>query len=775
MAASSPSRRSVAFAAVDRNHGESQPLLYRQDAELANNDDGFPVDWREGELALIPSLHSDCPVFSSIHSIRADIIEAIDDPYSIEQLKDPRMNVAVVRPLVDKLFKLQDVSIVYCLLVNRTQFLQEHTTAPHAQSVNITRALLCELVALRILRRTAEQNPGPQGLLLLANVLVFGFDPFQNAPQEVTQGNLEAVNLDIHHRRGYHRRLPALEIAIISESKTFLSSSACQKVVRAIYEGRVVYTPSTFIDILPDRYKQRPISLYDPTKAALLNQYRLIVPRIRNYMEIGQFIILLILYVLVMRQRDTGTFGITELIFIIYSLGFVLDQLAAILEHGWSVYTQNLWSFLDVMFAVIYIVYLFLRIQGVRSDDLNSSQQALDVLAIAAPVLVPRLAFNLMSENLLFVGLRAMMADFAILTALVAWCFGGFLLSMIWLGGGQHRPITIAKWMLWVWFGLDGTGIQRSVDLHVILGPMLMVAFAFLGNTLFLTILVSMLSNTFASIVKNASAEVQYRRAVLILEGVKSDAIFAYQPPFNILALCILLPLKFIVSPRWFHKINVAAVRTLNAPMLLVIGYVERRALWSGLLRKGYNSQARMYPRRSRFWHLFSRGFSAHGDIQAVFDTAPSQDVEHEESQDSHETDSNEALRAASTGDTESGKTERPTTLRSQSSAHGKSRSRSRRDSMAPFGDLRDQLRGMLNDVAVEEGDNTGQFGKNVVIESRFGKLEQSVERIENLLGKLCKNLGGDVNDGEGVVAGESPTIPPLEDDDRVLQEEAHR
>ncbi|XMA20503.1 hypothetical protein WAI453_013294 [Rhynchosporium graminicola] len=65
--------------------------------------------------------------------------------------------------------------------------------------------------------------------------------------------------------------------------------------------------------------------------------------------------------------------------------------------------------------------------------------------------------------------------------------------------------------MLWVWFGLDGTGIQRSVDFHWLLGPIFMVTFAFLGNTLFLTILVSMLST-------NATAEIQYGRAVLTLD-----------------------------------------------------------------------------------------------------------------------------------------------------------------------------------------------------------------------------------------------------------------
>ena len=34
----------------------------------------------------------------------------IDDPYSLEQLRDPRMNMTIVRPLVDKLYELDDVS-----------------------------------------------------------------------------------------------------------------------------------------------------------------------------------------------------------------------------------------------------------------------------------------------------------------------------------------------------------------------------------------------------------------------------------------------------------------------------------------------------------------------------------------------------------------------------------------------------------------------------------------------------------------------------------------
>ncbi len=35
----------------------------------------------------------------------------LDDPYSLEQLRDPRMNLSIVKPLVDKLYEANDVSM----------------------------------------------------------------------------------------------------------------------------------------------------------------------------------------------------------------------------------------------------------------------------------------------------------------------------------------------------------------------------------------------------------------------------------------------------------------------------------------------------------------------------------------------------------------------------------------------------------------------------------------------------------------------------------------
>lgn len=192
--------------------------------------------------------------------------------------------------------------------------------------------------------------------------------------------------------------------------------------------------------------------------------------------------------------------------------------------------------------------------------------------------------------------------------------------------------------MIWIWFGLDGTGIEMSPDFHWFLGPALMVLFAFLGNTLFLTILVSMLSNTFSMIVRNAVQEIQYRRAVLTFEGVKADAIFAYAPPFNILALVVFLPLKQILSQRMFHKVHVACVKTINLPVLLVIAWYERHTLWKPERHRHFSPRRidwtnpwgpraagkGWWARSMSFWN-FSK-FTAHGDLQAVFDVGPPDD-----------------------------------------------------------------------------------------------------------------------------------------------------
>ncbi|KAK4034011.1 hypothetical protein C8A01DRAFT_19131 [Parachaetomium inaequale] len=757
---------------------ERRPLL-AQRAAFPHNLDGEVFSCRSYGTAGDPSsssnsnsnnneaAHRHLPVYTTIHRIRRDIISVVEDYLSLDQLRDVRLNVSVIRPLVDKLYEQDDISIVYALLVNRAQFLSEQAHLSNRQNVNYTRAMLCELIATRILRRFNEDNEGPQNLLVLAHILIAGFEPFQNAP--------EAIRAEVGASTAHHRTLPALEVAILSESRVFLASTSCQKIVDAIYEGRVIYTPSSFMDIIPDRYKQRPISLYNPRQAPLLNHYRLVVPRTRNFLEIMHFVLLLALYLAFMSERDAKQITKLEMCFTVYALGWVLDQFATLLEHGWDVYAQNLWSFLDVTFGVIYWVYLAIRLYSWGTGNVEAGQQALDVLAMGAPVLVPRLAFNLLSDNLVFLSLRSMMSDFALLSALAIWCFLGFLLSLVWLGNGNFGAATISKWMIYIWFGLDGSGIQHSTDFHEILGPGLMVTFAFLGNTLFLTILVSMLSTTFSHIVNNAPAEIQFRRAVMTLEGVKGDAIFAYPPPFNILAIALLVPLKFCVSPRWFHKIHVLSVRLINLPILLVIALAERRSLSPHKLppslspapsiAKGYPGGAGLRIRR-RFWDRWR--ITTHSDISTVFEVPLPDSVLAEIVADDdmtrHLIRRQFATARGGGGGGGDQQQQQQQQLLPQPSPElikqvvggqpspGGPRLVGRRDSIAPFPGLRAELQGVLS-----ESDEVSD------ITSRLETLEESMERIEGLLERLVGGMSGSSQgggSGTGSEVGGGPEVP---------------
>ena len=250
-----------------------------------------------------------------------------------------------------------------------------------------------------------------------------------------------------------------------------------------------------------------------------------------------------------------------------------------------------------------------------------------------------------------------------------------------------------------------------------------MVTFAFLGNTLFLTILVSMLSNTFSNISANATAEIQFRRAVLTLEGVKADAVFAYQPPFNILAVSVLLPLKFVVSPRWFHKIHVASVRTINLPLLLVIAVAERRLLWEP--KDGKKPE----PPRKKQWFWQKWHLSAHNAIRAVFELPPPDHVYHDIAVDDDLT--HHLIRKQ---------------FARQNTADFQAKKPSRRDSMFPG--IPTKLQGSIPD--------TGDYGD---VAHRLESLEETMGRMEIMLSRLLPGEEAALDDEQDDEVGESSTL----------------
>ena len=82
---------------------ERRPLLSRLYTDHGEN--GDPI------YSCRTDPHSHLPVYTNIHRIRRDIISVVEDYLSLQQLTDVRLNVTVVRPLVDKFYDLEDISI----------------------------------------------------------------------------------------------------------------------------------------------------------------------------------------------------------------------------------------------------------------------------------------------------------------------------------------------------------------------------------------------------------------------------------------------------------------------------------------------------------------------------------------------------------------------------------------------------------------------------------------------------------------------------------------
>ncbi|KIL69255.1 hypothetical protein M378DRAFT_21449 [Amanita muscaria Koide BX008] len=555
-------------------------------------------------------------VFPIIVMIRSDVMFYIDTPLTHDALTAPDLTYTVIRPLVDKYTALQNdgnMSIVFCCLLNRIHFLRDDNLA--TASLSNTRALLCEILASRLFKQYGND------MLSLARVLTTIWPVYNGADPRIVRRAREERDGDLDDRVGN-----AIELAILGKAKGFIKSPACQKVIDAIWSGKCVYQAESSHAILSDTYKRTPIHFYDPHKAPLLDHYRLKVPSIRAVLEYVNFLTLFILFVVALEYSKFDRINMAELLFMIFALGFTLEKVAAMQEHGIKVYFKGTWNGFDVAFITLYCIYASLRLYGVNEPHSRWARAlGIDFLALIACLMFPRLAFVTLKDNLMVLSLRAMTMQFLFLMVLAAFCFCGFLYALWTLSRNKagYDVGTIAWWMLDLYFGLDATGFNEASSFHPVFGPMLMVIYACMSNTLLLTVLVSILTNTFANISEDAPAEAMFRKAVSTIEGVKADFVFSYQPPINLLALCVLLPASYVLSPRWFHKVNVFLIRLTNFPFLLLIALYERQSKQAGTVGFSETIGAmfeKALARHIKHLTIFEGLAGSDSDIDAIFE-----------------------------------------------------------------------------------------------------------------------------------------------------------
>jgi hypothetical protein len=143
----------------------------------------------------------------------------------------------------------------------------------------------------------------------------------------------------------------ALEMAISTQAKQFISSPVSQKVVNDIYTGRIVFSTVTTRSMLADNYKPKAITIYDCRDAPFLDHYRLRVPKYGAVLEFLNFACLLVTFLLCLSSgvaflfdfrpfdklssdQDPTQLTFWEIVFIVFATAFTLEEYTASTEHG---------------------------------------------------------------------------------------------------------------------------------------------------------------------------------------------------------------------------------------------------------------------------------------------------------------------------------------------------------------------------------------------------------------------------------------------------------
>ncbi|KAJ3916257.1 receptor-activated Ca2+-permeable cation channel [Lentinula edodes] len=556
-----------------------------------------------GLLAPSPEYLASVKVFPLIPAIKKEII--VYSPLTWDQLTASDISFSIVRPIVFKFARLKNLAIVYACLVVRSYFLGESENDLAYAGVNLSRANLCELIATKLLSHFAADH------IQLVAVLTTSWNPLAGATSsfvDEVQQVLRCDDEDLNYPQS------ALEMAISTKSTKFLASPVTQKVVNDIYTGRVIFSIAATRSVLADNYKHRSIQVYNWRDAPFLDHYRLRVPKYGAILEFLNFAVLLLTFILCLSNQNPEGMNFWESVFILFAVCFALEEYTASTEHGWGSECFTMWNVFDTAFLAIFCVYLVLRIRGIVNGDSASSELAFDILACGACILLPR-------------ALRAMIAEFIFFIGIASICFSGLLFTLWTLE--YPDGVSISWLMVQIWFGNTYLSFGQASSFHPVLGPILMTCFAALSNTLLLTILISILSNTVARI-----DAYLFQFTISTIEGVKTDPLFSYQPPFNVLAFIILKPASWIISPRALHSLNVFLIKLTSFPILLVIGIYERYLARGRALRESGKDAAHSIfnslPRQIKNLPLIEAlvGSTTADIYEAIFDVEAENDAE---------------------------------------------------------------------------------------------------------------------------------------------------
>ncbi|KAI6247545.1 Calcium channel YVC1 [Erysiphe necator] len=590
----------------DLSNDEEQNTRRGQDIGDDDTDEENEDGERHPLLPIFSAAHLDAlPVYSLTHAIRLIVLPRTETTLTWDQLRSPQVSQFLVKPMQQQIRTSHfSRATLYALMANCLQFQKESQSNPGTSGTSKTRAMVCELLAIKLLKEFNIRE--------LIDALSYDFFPLQGLEQ-----------VSISSRAQQPRDLPAivristLEIAIRASAKRFLSQPLVIQQLESIWAGTIVFhshadnlhrkipnfnqkkaepsnlqvpkhdlnygTSHTYVkqNEAPQFIKaRRTATIYDPRDASLLKLSRLRVPRYRQFFSTCSFAILLGLFVAVLHQRSMDIKTL-EVIFWSWSAGFMLDEVVGFNEQGFSLYIMSFWNAFDLGILLLLSIYYCMRLYGIFLVDIGRKEwnsMAYDVLATSAILLFPRL-FSVLDHyryfSQLLIAFRLMAIDLvAVFVLILIACSGFFVAFTLSFSKDEYDAADVAYRIFQILMGFTPAAWDFWTTYNP-LGRALLILFLFTCHFLVVTILITVLTNSFMAIVSNADQEHQFVFAVNTISMVKNDALFSYVAPSNVLAW-LLTPMRLCLPFRLYIKLNRTAIKFTHFPLLFGIFIYEK-------------------------------------------------------------------------------------------------------------------------------------------------------------------------------------------------------
>ncbi|KAK8042783.1 hypothetical protein PG994_013266 [Apiospora phragmitis] len=542
------------------------------------------------------------PIYSIVHAIRIIVQTRTETSLTWDQLRSPQVSQFLIKPMQQQI-RTQHFTraTLYALMANCFQFAKEGQLYPGNAGTSSTRAKVCELLALKLLKEYGTRE--------LIDALSYDFYPLQGLPDAAGAAN-----------RGYNNRtqpgghssfgqelsgtplvVQQLE-AIWNGAISFYSSAdhlhrapepqadaGLKSAKRGPVDSRTpllnFQPPQEELNRLPLHAVpiRRTVTLYDPRNASLFKLSRLRVPRYRQFLSTCSLFVLICLFLAVLIDRSNRITTL-ELVFWFWSAGFMLDEVVGFNEQGFSLYIMSFWNVFDLGILLILVVYYGMRIYGVFLVDARHwNDMAYDVLASNAILLLPRI-FSVLDHyqyfSQLLIAFRLMAVDLvAVFILILISCSGFFVFFTLSRNNNDASEVAYAIFQIVMGFTPAAWDVWPQYN---ILGRLLLSLFLIICHFVIVTILITVLTNSFIAIASNANQEHQFLFAINTISMVKNDSLFSYIAPGNILAW-MLMPLRYVMPLREFVGLNRLVIKLTHFPLLFCIFVYEKYFLASNL------------------------------------------------------------------------------------------------------------------------------------------------------------------------------------------------